>query len=62
MFLASPFRCRSIDQIYYLWKLAGGDLTAVLKTAGLIKISPSISKISKYNEIFLKNKFLFIYN
>ncbi|CAF3339251.1 unnamed protein product [Rotaria sp. Silwood1] len=45
---SSPFRCRTIDQIYYLWKLAGGDLTAVLKSAGLIKISPSISKISKF--------------
>ncbi|CAM2700891.1 unnamed protein product [Rotaria socialis] len=44
----SPFRCRTIDQIYYLWKLAGGDLIAVLKNAGLIKISPSISKISKF--------------
>jgi ATP-dependent RNA circularization protein (DNA/RNA ligase family) len=46
---ASPFRCRTIDQIYCLWKLAGGDLTTVLKSAGLIKTSPSISKISKYH-------------
>ncbi|CAF1149659.1 unnamed protein product [Adineta ricciae] len=44
----SPFRCRTIDQIYYLWKLAGGDLTTVSRNAGLIKISPSISKISKF--------------
>ena len=47
LFLASPFRCRTIDQIYYLWKLAGGDLTTVARNAGLIKISASISKISK---------------
>jgi len=61
-FLASPFRCRTIDQIYYLWKLAGGDLVGVLKNAGLIKTSPSISKISKYNIFFLKNQLnIFIY-
>lgn len=52
--LASPFRCRTIDQIYYLWKLAGGDLVAVLKNAGLIKTSPSISKISKYGWFFFQ--------
>lgn len=46
--LARPLRCRTIDQVYYLWKLAGGDLITVLKSAGLIKISASISKISKY--------------
>jgi TBC domain-containing protein kinase-like protein len=44
----SSFRCRTIDQVYYLWRLAGGDLITVLKNAGLIKISPSISKISKF--------------
>jgi len=47
MILARPFRCRTIDQIYYLWRLAGGDLISVLKNAGLIKTSSSISKISK---------------
>ncbi|CAF1561151.1 unnamed protein product [Didymodactylos carnosus] len=42
------FSCRTIDEIYYLWQLAGGDLTTVLKNAGLIKILPSISKTSKF--------------
>jgi len=45
---AGPLSCRTIDQIFYLWRLAGGDLTAVLKNAGLIKTSPSIRNISKF--------------
>lgn len=46
-FLAGPFRYRTIDQIYYLWKLAGGDLIAVLRNAAHMKNSPSISNVSK---------------
>ena len=32
---------RSIDEVYYLWRLAGGDLETVLKKEGLIKSSSS---------------------
>ena len=28
---------RSIEEVYYLWTLAGGDLEAVLRKAGKIK-------------------------
>lgn len=44
---ANPLYARTHYQVFHLWKLAGGDLITVLKQAGLIKIYPSITKMSK---------------
>jgi len=33
---------RSIEEVYYLWTLAGGDLEAVLRKAGKIKAKPPV--------------------
>lgn len=41
------FAERSIDEVYYLWRLAGGDLETVLKKEGLIKSAPPVNKLSK---------------
>ena len=38
---------RSIDEVYYLWRLAGGDLETALKKEGLIKSAPPINKLAK---------------
>ena len=35
---------RSIEEVYYLWTLAGGDLDAVLKKAGRIKGKGEVSR------------------
>lgn len=34
---------RSMEEVYYLWRLAGGDLESVLKRAGMIKSRPPIT-------------------
>ncbi|XP_076446642.1 TBC domain-containing protein kinase-like protein [Babylonia areolata] len=34
---------RSMEEVYYLWRLAGGELEAVLKKAGLVKTRPPIN-------------------
>ena len=34
---------RSMEEVYYLWQLAGGDLEGVLKKAGLIKVRPPVT-------------------
>ena len=39
---------RSIQEVYYLWQLAGGDLLGALKKAGLVRTRPPITKINKY--------------
>uniref|UniRef100_T1J4P7 TBC domain-containing protein kinase-like protein n=1 Tax=Strigamia maritima TaxID=126957 RepID=T1J4P7_STRMM len=36
---------RSIDEIYYLWRLAGGDLESELKKEGIVKMMPSICSL-----------------
>lgn len=36
---------RHISEIYYLWKLAGGDLESSLRKAGQIHQQPSILKL-----------------
>jgi len=36
---------RHISEIYYLWKLAGGDLEASLRKAGLIRQHPPITQL-----------------
>ncbi|KAK7503784.1 hypothetical protein BaRGS_00004907 [Batillaria attramentaria] len=33
---------RTMDEVYYLWRLAGGELEAVLKKAGMAKTRPPI--------------------
>ncbi len=38
---------RSIDEVYYLWRLAGGDLKSALKKEGLIKSAPPVNKLCK---------------
>lgn len=34
---------RTMEEVYYLWRLAGGDLESVLKRAGLIKSRPPVT-------------------
>ncbi|KAK7096693.1 TBC domain-containing protein kinase-like protein [Littorina saxatilis] len=34
---------RSMDEVYYLWRLAGGELESVLKKAGMVKTRPPIN-------------------
>jgi len=36
---------RHISEIYYLWKLAGGDLEASLRKADHIKQQPPVTKL-----------------
>jgi len=39
---------RHISEIYYLWKLAGGDLEGSLRKAGLIRQHPPITQLPLY--------------
>lgn len=38
---------RKMDELYYLWQLAGGDITVDLKKQGLIRSRPPILSIPK---------------
>lgn len=38
---------RRMDELYYLWQLAGGDMTIELKKQGLIRSRPPILSIPK---------------
>lgn len=40
-------RFENIDQIYYLWQLAGGDVQAELKKEGLIRCEPPILTVPR---------------
>lgn len=40
---------RSMEEVYYLWQLAGGDLQAVLKREGLVKTKPPINLLPGYS-------------
>lgn len=37
---------RKMDELYYLWQLAGGDITVDLKKQGLIRSRPPIDRKS----------------
>ncbi|ELU03407.1 hypothetical protein CAPTEDRAFT_220004 [Capitella teleta] len=39
---------RSIHEVYYLWRLAGGDLVGALTKAGLVRTRPPITKIANF--------------
>ncbi|XP_071087688.1 TBC domain-containing protein kinase-like protein [Haliotis cracherodii] len=39
---------RSMEEVYYLWRLAGGDLEMALRKAGLIKTNPPITLLPCY--------------
>lgn len=39
---------RKMDELYYLWQLAGGDITVDLKKQSLIRSRPPILTIPKY--------------
>lgn len=39
---------RKMDELYYLWQLAGGDVSVELKKQGLIRSRPPILSIPKY--------------
>lgn len=39
---------RKMDELYYLWQLAGGDITMELKKQGLIRSRPPILSVPKY--------------
>ena len=47
MELEDPLSERHLDEVYYLWRLAGGELEAILKKAGLIKTKPPIMSLAK---------------
>lgn len=38
---------RKMNELYYLWQLAGGDITVELKKQGLIRSRPPILSIPK---------------
>lgn len=38
---------RKMDELYYLWQLAGGDITIDLKKQGLVRSRPPILSIPK---------------
>ena len=38
---------RKMDELYYLWQLAGGDISVELKKQGLIRSRPPILSIPK---------------
>lgn len=38
---------RKMDELYYLWQLAGGDITVDMKKQGLIRSRPPILSIPK---------------
>ena len=38
---------RRMDEIYYLWQVAGGDITMELKKQGLIRSRPPILSLPK---------------
>ena len=38
---------RKMDELYYLWQLAGGDITVELKKQGFIRSRPPILSIPK---------------
>lgn len=38
---------RKMEELYYLWQLAGGDITVELKKQGLIRSRPPILSIPK---------------
>ncbi len=37
---------RSIQEVYYLWRLAGGDLEGLLKKTGHIRTKPPVTKLA----------------
>ena len=43
-----PLLERSLQELYYLWHLAGGDVQAELKKQGLIRTKAPILSIPKY--------------
>ena len=43
---------RSMEEVYYLWQLAGGDLDGVLKKAGLIKVRPPVTILPRFVPVF----------
>uniref|UniRef100_A0A915JL41 Rhodanese domain-containing protein n=1 Tax=Romanomermis culicivorax TaxID=13658 RepID=A0A915JL41_ROMCU len=40
--LNEPIKCRPIDEVYYLWKIAGSNIENILTKKGLLKSQPSI--------------------
>lgn len=50
---------RKMDELYYLWQLAGGDMTVELKKQGLIRSRPPILSLPKYNFVHCIFSFLF---
>jgi TBC domain-containing protein kinase-like protein len=38
---------RKMDELYYLWQLAGGDISIELKKQGLIRSRPPVLSIPK---------------
>ena len=44
---------RKMNELYYLWQLAGGDITVELKKQGLIRSRPPILSIPKYDIFYI---------
>jgi hypothetical protein len=47
---------RGMKEVYYLWRLAGGDLEVALKKAGMAKTQPPVNLLPKYARL----KWLFL--
>lgn len=43
-----PLLERSLKELYYLWRLAGGDVQAELRKQGLIRTKPPILSLPMY--------------
>lgn len=45
--IGHPLNLWKLDELYYLWQLAGGDVQAELKRNGLIKNKPPVLSIPR---------------
>lgn len=43
-----PFEIFTINELYYWWQLAGGDVLQELKKQGLIRSSPPVLSLPRY--------------
>ncbi|KAL5012862.1 hypothetical protein ScPMuIL_011413 [Solemya velum] len=53
---------RSMEEVHYLWKLAGGDVENVLTKAGLLKTKSPIHLIPRYKSLKMQYTILMLYN
>jgi len=49
---------RHVSEIYYLWKLAGGDLEGSLRKAALLRQHPPITQLPSYVFFVTSDRYL----